>query len=277
MRQLKQSLCRHWATQACRACVWLFLVVFLSHAGWASAARARAASPAPAASAPAAPASAPASAQEVLQRSVTQWVGRQQGLPAEQVQMVPLDARVQVQSCARPLNIDSPFSSPETVRVRCPEPVWQLYIRVQLPSADARGMALASPAGGEQRRPVLVTVTPLSRGMSVQAADVRLQSMAVPAGAAPVLDNPAEALHAEVLRDMPAGTVLRRSDLRPAMLVKRGQLVQLSIGQNQGFSVSVRVEALQDGRMGEQVKLKNPESGRVLTGVVKGPNLVEGL
>jgi len=34
---------------------------------------------------------------------------------------------------------------------------------------------------------------------------------------------------------------------------------------------------LQDGRMGEQIKLKNPESGRILTGVVKGPNAVDGL
>ena len=113
--------------------------------------------------------------------------------------------------------------------------------------------------------------------MSVQAVDVKMQSMLVPAGAGAVLESPAEAIHAEVLRDLPAGTVLRRSDLRPAMLVKRGQMVQLSVGHNQGFSVSVRVEALQDGRMGEQIKLKNPESGRILTGVVKGPNAVDGL
>jgi len=39
----------------------------------------------------------------------------------------------------------------------------------------------------------------------------------------------------------------------------------------------VRAEALQDGRMGEQVKLKNPESGRQISGVVVGPNLVRGL
>ena len=273
MRQIKQSLCRHWATQICRACLWLFLVVFLGHAGWAGAAKAR---PSPVTPAASAPATAPVTPDEVLQQSVTQWVGRQQGVPADQVQMMPLDARVKVQSCARPLNMDLPFASSETVRVRCPDPVWQLYVRVQLSAPDARHAAAAASAGGEQR-PVLVTVTSLSRGMSVQAADVRLQSMPVPPGAGPVLDNITEALHSEVLRDLPAGTVVRRADLKPAMLVRRGQLVQLSIGHNQGFSVSVRVEALQDGRMGEQVKLKNPESGRILTGVVKGPNLVEGL
>lgn len=275
MHPLKQSLCRHWATQTCRACLWLLGLLVWAHAGWAQAQAQRPTPPA----APAQAASVPASSGELLAQAVTQWVARQQGLGPDQVQMLPLDARVKVQSCARPLNMDLPFSSAETVRVRCPEPVWQLYVRVQLPSADARGgqVAPAMSAGGDQRRPVLVTATALARGMSVQAADVRVQQMQVPAGAGAVLDNPADALHAEVLRDLPAGTLLRRSDLRPAMLVKRGQLVQLSVGHNQGFSVSVRVEALQDGRMGEQIKLKNPESGRVLTGVVKGPNAVDGL
>ena len=113
--------------------------------------------------------------------------------------------------------------------------------------------------------------------MTVQAQDLRVQQVSVPTSGGAFLENPADAVHAEVLRDMPAGTPLRRSDLRPSVLVKRGQLVQLSIGVGQGFAVSARVEALQDGRMGEHIKLKNPESGRVLSGIVKGPNVVEGL
>jgi len=52
--------------------------------------------------------------------------------------------------------------------------------------------------------------------------------------------------------------------------------VQLNVGKSTGFMVSARVEALQDGRMGEVIKLKSPESGRMLSGVVRGPNLVEG-
>ena len=269
MNPIKQTLCRHWLTLACRACVWLFLVVCLGHAGWAGAAKVRHETKA-----------APMSPEEQLLQSVTQWVGRQQGVRPDQVQVQALDPRVRVQACARPLNMDLPFSSTETVRVRCPEPVWQLYVRVQTAPPDAR-QAWGAPAGGapagEQRRPVLVTVTSLSRGMTVQARDVRVQTMVVPAGAGAFVESPAEAMHAEVLRDLPAGTPLRRSDLRPSILVKRGQLVQLSVGQSNGFMVSARVEAMQDGRMGEQIKLRNPESGRLLSGVVKGPNAVEGL
>ena len=56
-----------------------------------------------------------------------------------------------------------------------------------------------------------------------------------------------------------------------------GKIVQLTISQAGGFSISARVEALQDGRLGDQVRLKNLESGRLVTGVVTGPNAASGL
>jgi len=74
-----------------------------------------------------------------------------------------------------------------------------------------------------------------------------------------------------------AGSPIRASDLRRATLVRQGQLVSMAVGEKGSFQVMVRAEALQDGRMGEQVKLKNPESGRQISGVVVGPNLVRGL
>ena len=83
--------------------------------------------------------------------------------------------------------------------------------------------------------------------------------------------------NAEVVRDIAAGTPLRSSDVRRALLVKQGQLVMLTIGQGSGFAIVARVEALQDGRLGDQIRLKNPESGRLLTGVVTGPNAAKGL
>ena len=68
----------------------------------------------------------------------------------------------------------------------------------------------------------------------------------------------------------------RTGNLTATVLVKRGQTVLMSVGQAQGFQITARVEALQDGRMGEKVQLKNSESGKILSGVVKGPNSVQG-
>jgi flagella basal body P-ring formation protein FlgA len=81
----------------------------------------------------------------------------------------------------------------------------------------------------------------------------------------------------EMVRDVPAGTPLRSHDVRRAVLVKQGQMILLSVGVPGGFAITARVEALQDGKMGEQVRLKNADSGRLLTGVVTGPNAARGL
>jgi flagella basal body P-ring formation protein FlgA len=128
-----------------------------------------------------------------------------------------------------------------------------------------------------EKRQVLVAAVPLQRGMRLTAEHVRLAEVDAQGLPAQVLEQVSQVLHAELARDVRADTPLRSQDIRPTVLVKRGQMVLISIGQAQGFQISARVEALQDGRYGEQIKLKNRDSGRMLTGLVKGPNQVQGL
>jgi flagella basal body P-ring formation protein FlgA len=49
------------------------------------------------------------------------------------------------------------------------------------------------------------------------------------------------------------------------------------VGEGKGFLITVRAEAQQDGLRGDQIRLKNPESGRSLTAVVTGMNTARGL
>ena len=95
-------------------------------------------------------------------------------------------------------------------------------------------------------------------------------------GGRPQRDRQQDLAHAELIRDIPAGGVLRSHDFRRAVLVKQGQSALLTLGQKGNFEIKVRVEALQDGRMGEQIRLKNPESGRLLSGTVMGLNALTG-
>ena len=223
-----------------------------------------------------------ATPEQQLTESVQRWVASQLGGTPEQVRVLPMDARVRVQACARPLVMDLPFAGKESVRVRCPEPVWQLYMRVESPvklASLAAAPASAGPTGAapvtETRRMVVVATQNLVRGMTVAPSDVREQMQVLPPGGGAYLEQVAQALHSEPVRDIAAGTPLRATDLRPLVLVKRGQLIQLNVGRSTGFMVTARVEAMQDGRMGEHIKLKNPESGRMLSGVVRGPGVVE--
>jgi flagella basal body P-ring formation protein FlgA len=225
-------------------------------------------------------AAAPATPAAALQKAVVSWVVQTQSVEAESVVLAPLDPRLQVKACTSPLAMDLPFASPDTIRVRCAEPAWQLYVRVSVTGRVAATAATApakvEPAPVEKRQ-VLVAAVPLQRGMSLTAAHVRLVEVDTSSMPVNVLEQVSQVLHAEVVRDVRPDTPLRSQDIRPTVLVKRGQMVLMSIGQAQGFQISARVEAQQDGRYGEQIKLKNRDSGRMLTGLVKGPNQVQGL
>ena len=282
----------------------------------APAAAAAAAAP----SIPAAPVAAAASVADPaapLLNATRDWVAREQGVGANPVQVTLVDPRVQVRTCEGGFAFDLPFSTAETVRARCSNPVWQVFVRASVgrpvptanrapawapvsaaASANPAGTSAARPlpavsspvavpgpaaAAGPQApsppvelRPVVVSAGPLLRGEPLDASDIKLVQMPASQVVGRVLGQMSEALHTELLRDLPAGTPIRPSDVRPILLVKKGQMVTLSIHGDNRFVISAQLEALQDGKMGEQIKLKNPESGRIVSGVVQGPNSVLG-
>lgn len=218
-------------------------------------------------------------AAQTLQRSVRQWVAQQQAVDIDQVTMAALDPRLQVRSCSRALVMDTPFSSPETVRVRCAQPAWQLFVRVSVeggrvpqPASPRTAVRTAPP-----ERRVLLAAVPLQRGMALDESHVSVVEMEASRLPANALEQPSEVRNTEAVRDIRAGTPLKRFDIRPVIMVRKGQTVLISVGSGGDYQVSARVEAMQDGRLGEQIRLKNPESGRVLSGVVLGPNRVQGL
>ena len=229
--------------------------------------------------------------QDNLFKEVGNWMQQTQQLSAGQFDFVPMDSRVKVQPCDRPLVMDLPFATKETVRVRCLGTLsWQLYLRANIktpvakpsPPAAAAPAAAATPpkiaSGAATARRKVVVGTQFLRAGTVLSAAMLEESEQAAAG----LDNSLfgslkDLENAEVVRDIPAGTPLRSSDVRRALLVKQGQLVMLTIGQGSGFAIVARVEALQDGRLGDQIRLKNPESGRLLSGVVTGPSAARGL
>lgn len=220
-----------------------------------------------------------ANPEQALARVVTGWVAAQTGSPASSLQLAPLDPRLQIRSCPAGIRLDNPFASRETVRVRCAEPNWQLHVRVlgiKPVVAEEPATAASEPAPPRTRK-VLVANALLQRGTRLTAEQLSVTEL--PATGLPpnVLENANDVVNAEVVRDILAGTPLRSQDIRPALMVKKGQLVLLSAGLVQGFRVQARVEALQDGRLGEQIRLKSRESGRELSGLVTGFSTAQAL
>jgi len=241
-----------------------------------------------------------ANPQDKIFQEVTQWVVQTQQLNASEFSFAPMDLRVQLQGCSLALVMDLPFSSRETVRVRCMgNPTWQLYLRV-LFKPGAVALANSRPAAtgpsGPSTQPIqsiqstssgsnpvspkrqIVVGKQLLRAGSVLSVDLLHEQEHVGPGLDPLaVVSIRDVLNGEMVRDVPAGVPLRSHDVRRALLVKMGQSVILTISQGSGFSITARVEALQDGRIGDQVRLRNPDSGRILSGVVTGPNTVRGL
>lgn len=229
--------------------------------------------------------------QAVLQKSVVDWVSKEQAVSPDSVNLAPLDPRMQVKACEKPLAMDLPFGSFEKLRVRCSQPAWQIYVRVSVqarqaskgpspaPSVPTVATAVtdAKASAAPEKRQVLVANMPLYKGQFLNESHVRVAEVDSKGLNGQILESVTQVMHAELIRDVRPDAPLRSQDIRPMVLVKRGQMVLISVGQAQGFQISARVEAMQDGRFGDQIKLKNKESGRILTGQVKGPNLVEGL
>lgn len=208
------------------------------------------------------------------------WVAEQRGLRLEAVQLSELDGRLKVPVCkdSRGWQYDFPFAHQDTVRARCATPVSQFYLRVNATGAKAAatpGRAAQAPDLADSR-PVVVLRQGLLRGTRLTSEHLELTRW--PAANVPLqsIDNLDNAIDAELTRDVLAGKPIRSTDLRPALLVKRGQTVTLTIRQEGGFAVVAQVEALQDGRKDDSIRLKNRESGRILTGKVVGLNSVEG-
>jgi flagella basal body P-ring formation protein FlgA len=341
-----------------------------------------------------------ANLQEDLFASATTWVAAQTISGADLVKFAPLDPRIKVQECHSKIEFDFPFANKSTVRAKCNQPNWQLFIKVSnslpingveakqsAPSKQAmvakqalvaghiltandleagvdttsasgsfldkdaligrmlkrnlaKGQLLlaqdienslqvlklkqnlranelisfaayervtvgkdAIPVGvwlgaelppgarltrdmqaGQvllstdlaESRQVVFANTNMVAGQTLKAGSLRLEKLDQDKVSRTHLFELAGLDGFELTRTIRAGEALRTTDLRPALLVKRGEMVVLSIGRPTEFEITIKLEAMQDGRMGEQIKLKNAETGRILNGIVTGPGQLRG-
>jgi hypothetical protein len=184
-------------------------------------------------------ANAPAGSEAELVSRAQAWLsGRYQVQPST-IGVQAMDPRVQARGCEGGWQFDQPFAGNEgMLRARCPQNNWQVFLKVMLPPRAV--MPAAGPA---------------------PSAAPGLAGVATPSGPAPIL--------------VPAGLV-QTAQATPH-LVKRGQTVLATWAPVSGLMVSARLEALDDGRMGETIRLKNRDTGRIVSAVVNGQNTAQGL
>jgi flagella basal body P-ring formation protein FlgA len=207
-----------------------------------------------------------------IEKQVLSWASQQSELRGKNLHLPELDARLKISACQQTLQIEQPFPNQPAIRVRCPEPIWQIYVTLQ-EGSGAVELTRASPSTPVTNvRQVLIAKEMLKRGTLLSAS--MFTSTSVNIGTTPenqFITDASSIVNMELMHDLIPNTPLKLYDVRAAVLVKRGQEVVVSTGQGHGFLITLRAEALQDGSLGEQIHLKNSESGRTLSAVVTGP------
>lgn len=223
------------------------------------------------------------------------WVASLPGAGPQVAEFVPTDPRMAETACASGWRFDLPFADPRAVRARCEQPRAQVFLRALQALRPADGRTAAAPSAPDPTplyRPVRVPPSPpppapapeATHPVVVLRADLRRGELLDPTAVvstrldapprrsfgAPV-EDPSALAYMELVRDKQAGQVLYTHDIQPALLVRRGQLIAVSMQGVPGLRISARLEAMQDGRHGQSVRLRNPESGRIVSAIVTGP------
>jgi len=195
-----------------------------------------------------------------LHRSVIAFVTEQHPADADLL-VTPdrLDPRLNLSPCTSPLIAFWARGSAKvghtTVGVRCEDAKpWKLYL----------------PTRVKLMQPVVVALRPLARGQQLERSDLGLDKRDVGTLRSGALQDPEQVLGYVLKRAVPAGHTLDLRLLEAPRLVERGRRVRLIIA-GQGINITMSGTALEDGALGETVRVRNPASRRVVEGIVMGP------
>jgi len=206
---------------------------------------------------------------DALKNQIDAWAVSQPAFQGRHVQVAPLDSRIAVQPCQQMLHFDQPFPSQPSVRVRCTQPQWQLFVTLG-PPQDPLPVQQSNPTAPALYK-VLVSNELLRRGTVVSPSMFSVANMPAAGMENQLVSESKVLVNMELVRDLPPNTPLKTYDLKNAVLIKRGQTVTVTASEGASYLITVKAEALQDGAFGESIRLKNTESSRSLSAEVTGP------
>jgi flagella basal body P-ring formation protein FlgA len=110
---------------------------------------------------------------------------------------------------------------------------------------------------------------PVPYGRALQADDLHRVLCEIEDPRADYIRDCAEAVGMTAKRSLAPGDLLSRRWVAEVRLVRSGEIVRL-LAQYGSISISVLARALQDGKLGDRIKVRNVDSDRALTVVVVG-------
>ncbi|KLV11028.1 flagella basal body P-ring formation protein FlgA [Photobacterium ganghwense] len=168
------------------------------------------------------------------------------------VQASPLDSRLRLSPCPTELEATVPgkqsLTGNVTVLVKCPAADWQVYV----------------PVKTQLMLPRVVATKPLGRGMVITTDDLTIQMVDLRFQRGMIFERPAQIIGSKMKRNVKMGDTIQGNDI---CLVCRNDTVRINAG---GSNLSIITEgvALSDGSLGEQVRVQNARSKKIINASV---------
>lgn len=164
-----------------------------------------------------------------------------------QVHVGSLKALSQMSPCHAPLNMKLyGHGSHRNMRVSCPGQGWQLYVPVQYTGSTK----------------VAVATHDLDASKPLTRSDLKLKKVPTEQDDSGQIAQSLKSVVGKTLTSpVSKGTPIRLSSLNQAVKVHSGQDVSVHVHAGQ-VSVSTTAIALQQGRVGQSILVKNPKSGK---------------
>ncbi len=177
-------------------------------------------------------------------------------------QLSPLDSRLTLPTCPQKPEAFSPRgrlnAGRNTIGLRCNKGKhWTIYSSVTI----------------KLYQPVLVLTRPINRGEILTSRDIALQKMDLGSLHQGYLNNPNTILNKQAKRNLARGAVLTKQQFEAPDLVKRGETVKIQ-AINPHFQISMNGIALMNGKKGQNIRVKNMRSKRIIQARVTQPGLV---
>jgi flagella basal body P-ring formation protein FlgA len=175
-------------------------------------------------------------------------------------------------SCDGDFVVEKAFGGWKTVRVICrQENAWDIYVRTGYQS-EAPAKADKSPENLEKSDNLdlmqrVIVVRPVSRGDLLTREDLGLQTLSR-SGSAGFTDID-ELVGRRAKKSLRTGLVVHDRHLQPDWMVHAKQSVSV-VNNTGGIQVTTAGIALENGRLGDLVKVRNLSSNSILHGFVAG-------
>ena len=196
-------------------------------------------------------------ARQVVATQFNQAVGS-----STEIEIGSLDPRLRLPKCSQPLETFFPQGkrgSKVTVGVRCSEPKkWTIYVSAEI----------------HQIVQVLVAQQYLRRGSLIRSEDFALKKMDLNQLKYGYFTDFNEVSGKSLKRHLNQGAVLTPAAIAVTKVVKRGEHVTI-VAETGGISVQAAGQALEDGGLGDIIRVKNLNSRKEIEARVEGPGRVK--